>query len=76
MLITKESLKLEIDTLQEEYLEILYRIIRAFVTTTPAPTLDSGKDWEQFIQSTYGCLKDAPITRGAQGAYEYREAIK
>lgn len=32
-------------------------------------------NWEEFIQETYGCLKDDPIERGSQGEFELREAI-
>lgn len=32
--------------------------------------------WEEFIESTYGCLSDDQIERGKQGQYETREVIE
>ena len=78
-MITRELVKAEIDKVQESYLEVLYRIIKALVnprdvTTIPAPKITS--DWEQFIEETNGCLANDPIERGEQGEYELREAIE
>ncbi len=86
-MITKEALKSVIDKVPDEYLEILYRILKAFeipVLEKPLEEADavsaSGKpvdlDWHQFINETYGSLTDAPIQRGKQGEFEKREAIK
>ena len=33
------------------------------------------RQWHEFIESTYGCLKDDPIDRGTQGMYEIREEM-
>lgn len=80
-MVTKELLKTEIDSIQDKYLESLYKIIEAFIEATRA---DQGLDivvpskdlsWHDFIQATYGCLADAPIERGDQGVYEAREAV-
>ena len=78
-MITKELLKLEIDKIQEEHLELLYKIIKAFETSlTPGKTLERNLelDWHEFIESTYGCLTDVPIERPDQGKYEIREVIE
>lgn len=85
-MITKELIKAEIDRVQDEYLEILYKIIKALVSpidevTNPNATMGITKkvedlEWHNFIEETYGCLADAPIERGEQGKYEVREAIE
>lgn len=33
-------------------------------------------EWHDFINMTYGCLADDPITRYPQGEYEEREPIE
>ena len=80
-MITKEIIKAEIDNLKDEYLEILYRIIKVLEVpetevTKPFEIKNKESDWHNFIQETYGCLADAPIERGEQGKYEIREAIR
>lgn len=73
-MVTRELVKAEIDKVQESSLEILYRIIKALVSTpdlaTAAPqgTVEIAS-WRQFIQATYGSLADAPIERGEQERY-------
>jgi hypothetical protein len=85
-MITKQLLKDAIDYVQDEYLEALYTIIiacglpahKAYQGHLPAVSPDTeteGGDWQTFIQETYGCLADDPITRGDQGTYEKREAV-
>ncbi len=85
-MITKELLKAEIDKVQDKYLEVLYKIIKALETPTEKEaaartgTMDTAKEaeelsWHDFIEETYGCLADAPIERGDQGEYEVRESI-
>ena len=84
-MITKELIKAEIDRVQDKYLEVLYKIIKALVspidevtsqkTTTVITKKIEDLEWHNFIQETYGCLADAPIERGEQGQYEIREAI-
>jgi hypothetical protein len=76
-MVTKELIKSEIDKVQNDYLEPLLKIIKAF----EAPIHTSNKfetklDWEKFINATYGCLKDSPIERGIQGQYENRKGIQ
>ena len=86
MTITKEVLKAEIDKVQENYLDALYRIIKVFeYPPTTGPFADyedlpftrrlSHSDWLTFVNETYGCLADDPIVRGEQGSYEVREAL-
>ncbi len=80
-MITKEKIKTEIDNLKDEYLEILYRIIKALEIPVSEVTehleiINKQSEWHNFIQETYGCLADAPIGRGEQGKYEVREAIR
>lgn len=84
-MITKELVKAEIDRVQDKYLEVLYKIIKALVspidevTSPKATTIITEKvedlEWHNFIEETYGCLVDAPIERGEQGQYEIREAV-
>ena len=84
-MITKELIKAEIDRVQDKYLEVLYKIIKALVSpvdevTSPKATTIINKkvedlEWHNFIKETYGCLADAPIERGEQGQYEIREAV-
>lgn len=84
-MITKELIKAEIDKVQDKYLDVLYKVIKAFVapidevTGPKATTIFTKKvediEWRNFIEETYGCLADAPIERGEQGQYEVREAI-
>lgn len=86
-MITKQVLKDEIDHVQDEYLEALYTIIKACglpahkasqdrLTKASPCTETEVLDWQTFIQETYGCLADDPITRGDQGTYERREEVE
>lgn len=85
-MITRDLVKSEIDKVQDKYLEILYKIIKALIAPTDLiaitpnaidmPTTTKAKNWHQFIDDTYGCLADDPITRGNQGVYEIREVIE
>ncbi len=82
-MVTKEMIKSEIDRVQNEYLEPLFKIIKAFEESdklndqSPAEkVVDDHSDWHRFINSTYGCLYDTPIERGNQGDYEIRENIE
>jgi hypothetical protein len=67
---TKERIKAEIDKVSEEYLDVLYQIVKVFEYPRAEP------DWSAFVKETYGCLADDPIERGAQGSYEIREAFE
>lgn len=86
-MISRESIKAEIDKVQDRYLEVLDRIIKALVNpselvaATPHNTVDVQNEsemlnWRRFIEETYGSLADDPIERGQQGQYEVREAIE
>ncbi|MBU1660825.1 MAG: hypothetical protein KKD28_05060 [Chloroflexi bacterium] len=87
MLITRELIKTEIDKIQDSYLEVLFRIVQAFIkpldTITISPHVAtssqydvSTRDWRHFVEQMYGCLADDPIERGEQGKYEIREAME
>ncbi len=86
-MVTRDLLKEEIDKVKEEYLTALYNIIKVFelptgtvVTTSDFEANNAAKvkesDWSDFIEETYGCLKDDSIERAPQGEYEIREAVK
>jgi hypothetical protein len=81
VLITRTLLKQEIDKVQEEHLAALYNIIKVFGLPVGTIIADAGDitdtasasaelNWDEFIQETYGCLKDDPIERGKK--WEYR----
>ena len=77
-MITRALIKEKVDSVQEAYLEALYRIVRAFETPEH---VDAGgaiddANWQAFIAETYGCFSDDPIVRGDQGGYEIRETIE
>lgn len=86
MTITKDILKAEIDKVQENYFDALYRIIKVFeypaageiflegADSSETPLL-SDSDWSAFVKETYGSLADDPIERGEQGEYEIRETL-
>ena len=83
-MITKELLKKEIDKVNNEYLDVLYRVIKAFELTPEKELVNepdkissnSKLNWHEFIDETYGSLADDPIERGKQGEYEKREIIE
>ncbi len=86
-MISKERLKREIDQVQDQYLDVLYRIIQVFeYSSEPEKHLygnvseitkpETEQEWLTFIEQTYGCLADDPIERGEQGEFEMREAIE
>jgi hypothetical protein len=82
-MITKELVKFEIDHLQGEHLEVVYKVIKALETPLvefendhPPLTPSEQAEWEAFVDRCAGCLHDAPIERGAQGVYEIREELR
>ncbi len=85
-MISREVLKNEIDSVQEQYLAILYTIIKSFEAGTlplplPQPVSPKNreygkKDWSQFIHKFAGCLSGDPIKRGNQGEFEIRERLE
>ncbi len=68
-MVTRDALKSEIDKVQEQYLAILYNIIKSFeVSTVPEDAgirkskhSTNSKDWHRFIDKFAGCLADDPI---------------
>ncbi len=81
-MITREVLKSEIDNVQDQYLAILYNIIKSFEISAVSEAQkkrrkDSNqKEWHQFIDKFAGCLSDDPIKRGNQGDFEIREELE
>jgi hypothetical protein len=82
-MITREVIKTEIDKVQDKYLEILYRIVKAFESSSRLEVIENStttdfdkKLWHDFIEETYGCLADDPIERGDQGAFEIRDDFR
>lgn len=78
-MITKEIIKSEIDNIEDEYLEVLFRIVKALEVSKKLPKNNFKKkkslSWHKFIEATYGCLADDPIRRGEQGDYEIRQGF-
>jgi hypothetical protein len=86
-MISRKLLKTEIDKVRSEHLELLYGIIKLLENGTheggasplaEAQATETGVplDWHEFVANTYGCLSDAPISRGDQGHYESREVME
>ncbi|MBC8180628.1 hypothetical protein H8E88_05835 [candidate division KSB1 bacterium] len=78
-MVTKELIKSEIDKVQNEYVELLYKVIKAFEPSAKTGnsenfvfknTPENGikLNWQEFIKNNYGCLDDASIERGEQGS--------
>ncbi|MCP4690592.1 MAG: hypothetical protein GY859_21240 [Desulfobacterales bacterium] len=79
MIITKDVLKREIDSIEEEYIGILYDIIKAFKRPArhPRSTRPLTQDqWDDFLEEFAGSFADAPLNRGSQGVFEEREPLK
>jgi hypothetical protein len=84
-MVSRRLLKTEIDKVKNEHLELLYAIIRLLENGMGKDaglgrehqTADGGSDlnWHDFVASTYGCLADAPVSRGDQGQCERREEV-
>lgn len=84
-MISRALLKSEIDKVKSEYLDLLYRIVKAFETGTPqenvalaseSPEHHTNSDWKTFVERTYGCMADSTISRGEQGIPETREKME
>lgn len=78
MTISRELIKIEIDKVPEQDLEVLHRIIRALIRqpqSTPG-SMDAIVDWQTFVEQTYGSLASDPIVRESQGEYEIREEFE
>lgn len=79
MVITKEILKQEIDYIQDEYIDVLYTVIKAFEhpvrKTSPTPPL-SHDHWATFLEKFAGSFADTSLQRGEQGTYEVRDTLQ
>lgn len=86
-MITKELIKAEIEKVNDNYLDMLYKIIKIFEAPvdlnfsaakngSSAVSKDETFDWKAFVAQTYGSLAENPIERGSQGHYEVRETIQ
>ena len=80
-MITKDLIKAEIDNVRDEYLEVLYRIVKVFEmdidlsNTKIIAAKSTETSWQDFVEETYGCLSDDPIKRGNQGTFEIRGGL-
>ena len=63
---------------KEKFLEFIqesYRSVRnSKMSDVSTPNQDQN-NWNRFIETTYGSLKDTPIKRGSQGTYEQRDSF-
>lgn len=84
-MVTRELVKAKIDHIQEEYLDVLYRIIQSLEPglsqkVTPGRVLNNAaterENWWRFVALTYGSTANAPIERADQGKFEIREAFE
>lgn len=84
-MITRELVKEKIDNVQDEYLDILYRIVQSFEskwTLKPLSGHASGisetedESWHRFVALTYGSTTTAPLKRWEQGNFEVREVLE
>ena len=79
MAITKDMLKHEIDHIQDQYIDALYMVIKAFEYPTihkiPTRIPTTEAQWHTFLDRCAGSCADAPLQRGEQGQYETREAL-
>jgi hypothetical protein len=71
---TRDQVKLEIDKVEEEYLDVLFRMIRSLETSSASN--GAANSWKEFVASTYGSLADAPIVRGEQDEFEVRDLLR
>jgi len=72
-LITRDLVKAGIEKVPDEYIDALYKIIKAL---EKKESRMPGNDWLNFIDQTYGCMHDSPIRRGEQGVYDIRGEIR
>ena len=84
-MISRALLKSEIDKVNAEYLDLLYRIVKALENSvskentaiiSESRDFSMNLDWQSFIDRTYGCTSDSQISRGEQGVSESRERIE
>lgn len=60
---TREAVLAELDRMDDEHLAVAYRLIQSL----EVPTLAGAERgaWKDFVAANYGCMRDAPIERGA-----------
>ncbi|RLC10563.1 MAG: hypothetical protein DRI57_20185 [Deltaproteobacteria bacterium] len=78
-MITRAAIKARIDEVENEYLDILYKVVRSFVNSGHSDRVQEihkRSEWHDFIEKFSGCLANDPIERGAQGEYEIRENME
>ena len=79
-MVTRETLKKEIDNVQDQYLGVLLKIIKTFEIPDKSDDFleieNDRQEWFQFIDKFAGCLEDDPIERCPQGEFEVRERLE
>ena len=79
MTITKDMLKYEIDHIQDQYVDALYRVIKAFeyptVQKISTHTPKTEAQWQTFLDRCAGSCADAPLQHGKQELPEPRETL-
>ena len=73
-MITRDLLKQEIDKIQDEYLSLLFEVIRAF-ELNPNKIRTADSDWRAWVNEMYGYLDGDKIQRYPQGNFEIRETF-
>jgi hypothetical protein len=54
-----------------------WRLVKHMLETLEqSQTISPSTSWAQFLQETYGSLRDTPIQRWNQGDYEEREPLE
>ena len=80
MVITKDILKREVDYIQDQYIETLYTVIKAFefprVRKVTRKHTTTAEQWSAFLNKFAGICAESPLQRGEQGQYEIREALQ
>lgn len=72
-MVTRDLIKEEIDKVQDQYLDTLYKIIRSLMNPQEA---QDNSEWFAFVEQTYGSFASDPILRETQGQYEIRESLE
>ncbi len=79
-MVNREEIKAAIDEVQDEHLDMLFRIIRVFRVATPSPRPqlheNEPENWQRFVDATAGAWQGEPLERGDQGEYEQRETLR
>jgi len=79
MTITKDMLKHEIDHIQDQYIDVLYMVVKAFeypaIQKVPVHPPETEEQWYAFFDKYAGSCADVPLQRGEQGHYEKRDAL-